>query len=78
MFKSCFMKRIELTEMELQMLKLNVAREFYPLVASPEEVKAMNSVIKKAEDLMEELDAYDELDESLMEWFLEKYNNQEE
>jgi hypothetical protein len=36
----------------------------------------MNSVIKKAEDLMEELDAYDELDESLMEWFLAKYNEQ--
>ena len=25
---------------------------------------------------MEELDAYDELDESLMEWFLERYNKQ--
>ena len=70
------MKRIELTGLELQMLKLNVAREFYPLVATIEEMKAMNSVIKKAEDLMEELDAYDELDESLMEWFLERYNKQ--
>ena len=70
------MKRIELTGLELQMLKLNVAREFYPLVATIEEVNAMNSVIKKAEDLMEELDAYDELDESLMEWFLAKYIEQ--
>lgn len=70
------MKRIELTGLELQMLKLNVAREFYPLVATIEEMKAMNSLIKKAEDLMEELDAYDELDESLMEWFLERYNKQ--
>ena len=51
-------------------------REFYPLVATIEEVNAMNSVIKKAENLMEELDAYDELDESLMEWFLAKYNEQ--
>ena len=58
------------------MLKLNVAREFYPLVATIEEENAMNSVIKKAEDLMEELDAYDELDESLMEWFLAKYIEQ--
>ena len=70
------MKRIELTGLELQMLKLNVAREFYTLVATIEEVNAMNSVIKKAEDLMEELDAYVELDESLMEWFLDKYNEQ--
>ena len=72
------MKRIELTGLELQMLKLNVAREFYPLVATAEEVKAMNSVIKKAEGLMEELDAYDELDESLMEWFMAKYKDQGE
>ena len=70
------MKKIELTELELRMLKLNVKREFYPLTATEEEAKAMNSVIKKAEDLMEELDAYDELDESLMEWFLDKYNKQ--
>lgn len=70
------MGKIELTELELKMLKLNVAREFYPLVATEEEAKAMNSVITKAEDLMEELDAYDELDESLMEWFLDKYKKQ--
>ena len=72
------MKRIELTELEFQMLKLNIAREFYPLVATPEEAKAMNTVISKAQDLMEELDAYDELGDSLMEWFIEKYKKQEE
>ena len=71
------MKKIELTEIEFRMLKVNVEREFYPLTATEEEAKAMNSVIKKAEELMEELDAYDELDESLMEWFLDKYNKQE-
>lgn len=71
------MKKIELTELELKMLKLNVAREFYPLVATEEESKAMISVIDKAEKLMEELDAYDELGDSLMEWFLDKYENQD-
>lgn len=70
------MKRIELTDLELKMLRLNIAGEFYTLTATPEEAAAMISVIDKAENYMQELDAYDELEENLMEWFYDKYNNQ--
>lgn len=70
-------KRIELTELELRMLKANVNGEFFPPEATKEECVAMRSVITKADDLMEELDAYDELDSNLMLWFLNKYNEQE-
>lgn len=70
-------KRIELSDLELRMLKLNVSGEFAPMVATEEEAEAMNSVIDKADKLMEELNAYEELDNSLMEWFLNKYEAQE-
>lgn len=71
-------KKIELTELEKKMLDLNVSRDFNPMTATKEEAAAMNSVIHKAEDLMEELDAYDELGDSLMEWFKAKYEKQQD
>jgi hypothetical protein len=70
------MEKIELSSIELEMLKKNVAREFEPMTATKEEVDAMNSVIAKADELMEKLDAYDELGNSLMEWYLKKYESQ--
>ena len=70
------MKRIELTDLELKMLKLELEEGFSTLSASEDEIKAMVSVIQKADDLMSELDAYDELGDRLLEWFNEKYNKQ--
>lgn len=70
--------KIELTELEEKMLELNVKREFFPPAATPEECEAMNSVLAKAEKLMDDLDAYDELGDSLMEWFMEKYKESHE
>ena len=42
-----------------------------------EEQAALSSVIDKAYDLMEELDAYEESGEDVIKWFYEKYNNQD-
>lgn len=69
--------KIELSALELEMLKQNVNGEFSPMNATEEEAAAMNSVITKAENLIEELDAYDEVDDSLMAWFLGKYEEQQ-
>ncbi len=71
------MKKIELTELEIKMLHRNLEGSFFPPNCTDEEIEAMHSVIDKADNLMEELDAYDELGESLMAWFLEKYKEQE-
>lgn len=65
--------KIELTEVELKVLKQQIEGEFSILDATDEERAAMGQVIKKADELMEELDAYDELGDSLMEWYLAKY-----
>jgi hypothetical protein len=69
-------RRIELTELELRMLLLLHDNESLFQPTTEEEIKTTCSVIKKAEDLMRELNAYDELDDSLVKWFLAKYNEQ--
>lgn len=71
-------KRIELTPLELAMLKRDLAGEFFPPEQTDEENKALANVIEKADNLMEELDAYDELGDSLMQWFYDKYQAQEQ
>lgn len=70
--------RIELTPLELAMLKRDLAGEFFPTEQTDEENKALANVIEKADNLMEELDAYDELGDSLMQWFYDKYQAQEQ
>lgn len=60
------------------MLKRDLAGEFFPPEQTDEENKALANVIEKADNLMEELDAYDELGDSLMQWFYDKYQTQEQ
>lgn len=71
------MKKIELTELEVKMLHKNLDGSYFAPDCTDEEIEAMHSVIDKADELMEELDAYDELENSLMEWFFRKYEAQE-
>ena len=71
------MKQIELTPLELSMLERDLRGEFFPPEQTDEENQALARVIEKADALMEELDAYDELGNSLMQWFYDKYQAQE-
>lgn len=67
------MKKIELTDLELKVLQQDVNREFSDFDATEEELRAMVSVINKAEALMRELDAYNELGDNLILWYWNKY-----
>ncbi len=67
------MNKIELTELEESVLRKDLAGDFSLMTASQDELAAMSSVIEKADNLMTELDAYDELGDSLMKWFWNKY-----
>jgi hypothetical protein len=69
-------KKIELTELELKMLKMNVDRTYFAPDRTDEEIEAMHSVIDKADNLMEELEVYEESGSDLMKWFLKKYQEQ--
>lgn len=68
--------KVELTKEELDLLKRQVKGKFNHWSATIEEEELMMGVIDKADKLMEELDAYDELDGDLMAWYLAKYENQ--
>lgn len=70
-------KKIALDPLERKVLKMFIDHEYEPMAASEEEVKAMDRVIDKADALMDELHADDELGNSLMEWFWNKYKAQE-
>lgn len=69
-------RKIELTELELKMLHANIEGTFFPPEATEEECKAMSSVLDKAEELMHELEAYDEIGDNLMKWYLGKFEGQ--
>lgn len=72
------MKKIELTDLELRVLQQDVKGEFSDFDATEEELRAMVSVLNKADDLMRELDAYNELGDSLILWYWNKYLAQQE
>ncbi len=69
--------KIELSALELEMLERDLRGEFFPPEQTDEENMAYARVIDKADALMEELDAYDELGNSLMQWYYDKYKAQE-
>lgn len=70
------MKKIELSNLQEQLIQKQLKGEYDPFLSSEEEKKAYNEVIDKAQELCDELDAYDEM-EDLLPWFWEKYQAQE-
>lgn len=71
------MKKIELTDKELDVIKQQLHGEFDRVLAPDEDKDTLMSVIDKAENLMHELKAYEELGGDLMAWFYNKYKEQE-
>lgn len=69
--------KIELSTLELEMLERDLRGEFFPPEQTEEENMAYARVIDKAEALMDELDAYEELGNSLMQWYYNKYQEQQ-
>lgn len=76
------MKKIELSADEIKVIKQQLNGEIEVWNATDEQQKLLTGVIDKAEALMEELDAYDDLDNymegGLVTWFYDKYKAQEE
>ena len=70
-------EKITLTELELEVMKKDVEGEFFPPEATDEERKALASAIDKADAYCEKLDAYEDIGDSLMVWFLKQYEAQE-
>lgn len=76
------MKKIELSADEIKVIKQQLNGEIEVWNATDEQQKLLTGVIDKAEALMDELDAYDDLDNymegGLVAWSYDKYKAQEE
>nr|DAG36509.1 MAG TPA: hypothetical protein [Caudoviricetes sp.] len=70
------MKKIELNAKELDVLERQVRGEINDWVLPVEEINILNKLITDAEALLDDLDAYDELDGDLMRWYYDKYRSQ--
>lgn len=74
------MKKIILTEREIELINKHLRGEIEVYNATDEEQEVLGNIIDRADDLMEELDAYDALDDlefDLLRWYLTMYESQE-
>lgn len=72
------MNKIVLNDKQKAVMQKYLDDTYSPFFSSEEEQLAMNEVIDMANELEEELDAYDESGEDLMRWFWGKYQEQEQ
>jgi hypothetical protein len=75
-------RNVKLTADEIKVIKQQLNGEIEVWNATDEQQKLLTGVIDKAEALMEETDAYDDLDNymegGLVAWFYDKYKAQEQ
>ena len=76
------MDKIELTDLQKQLIQKQLNEKYDPFMATEEEQEAFNDVIDKAEALSDELDAVDDYIDNyngdMIAWFLAKYQEQEQ
>lgn len=70
------MAKIELSPEEIQVIEKQLKGELNTFFMEDKERELIDGVIEKAEALMAETDAYDELDDSLVKWYYDKYKSQ--
>lgn len=70
-------KKIILTDEEKAVIEKELNGEFDPIGATDQEKTLFCNVIHSAEALCKELDAYEEIEGSLIEWYYNKYKAQE-
>lgn len=69
-------KQIILTKEEKAVIEKHLAGNFNIFFSEEQEQNLLSKVIKDADALMKELDAYDELDDNLLAWYYNKYKSQ--
>ena len=76
------MDKIELTDLQKQLIQKQLNEKYDPFMATEEEQEAFNDVIDKAEALSDELDAVDDYIDNyngdMIAWFRAKYQEQEQ
>ena len=76
------MDKIELTDLQKQLIQKQLNEKYDPFMATEEEQEAFNDVIDKAEALSDELDAVDDYIDNyngdMIAWFWAMYQEQEQ
>lgn len=67
---------ITLTDKQIEVINKYLDGQISMFGTSEEDMAAMNEVIEIAEDLQDELEAYEESGDDLIRWFWGKYNDQ--
>ena len=70
-------KKIILSDEEIAIIEKQLNGQFSPLESTNKEWQTFNSIIQSAETLCNELDAYDDVGDSLLQWYYDKYKAQE-
>lgn len=71
------MEKIILTSDEVQLIEKYLDGDFDAFNASEKEQEIMSGVIDKAEKLVAQLDAYDDMGDDLVKWFYDLYKSQQ-
>ena len=69
-------KKIILTDEDKTIIEKHLSGQFSPFDATDEERQTLSNVIHSAETLCEELDAYNDVGGSLLQWYYEQYKAQ--
>lgn len=74
------MKKIELSQAEIEVIEKHLRGEIGNFTATPEEQQMLTKLLSDAETLQDELDAIDEVMEEpdcdILSWYLKKYREQ--
>ena len=68
--------KIILSDEQIRVIEKHLRGEINALDGTDEEKKVLAEIIDAANDLCEELDAYDKVKNSFVEWYYEKYKAQ--
>lgn len=73
------MKTIVITQEQMEVIQEYLDGEIGMFTATDHQMEVMSGVIEEATALLEELDAYDELDENndTIRWYITKHNEQQ-
>ena len=74
------MGKIEITQEQMEVINEYLEGKIGMFTATEHQMKVMSEVIKSATAMLEELNAYDELDDDsdTIKWYLAKYEAQKE
>lgn len=70
-------KKIILSDKQIELIESELKGEFAPYSATPEEQKLFGQVMDDANELVKELNAFDEINGNLLQWYYNKYKEQQ-